>query len=426
MANIAECRLVAGSFVDAAAAFREAMGLAERSGHPGKAAQIGNRATRPRPIYNFASAARFEIATRTIEDAEKADDPLELARALCARALAPVGATHQSLDDLLRAVTAAERASGRSGSVSVELDCLRSLADEYEMRRDYQAAVDVNRRLIEKARAFEVPTLSVLDHQLAGRQALVSIYSSKMGEPALAMEAARELQRHIETVALNAEPPPDAWTFAEAYRTLAQNAAAVGQPVTALEYWDKALQKTLESAARPGGRPAQPVRRNILAERAAQYAALGDFEAALNDLEEVGTLISQTKGNYTASEALQRANWSASLAWTRAMAGNVDGAAVAAHEAIVQLDQDRSGRWPGLQLIEHIVEILLLANNPDDAIAFCTTVYRTHTRPGHQPARRGADIPDNHCARVPESRPGRRSTITPAGGGPDRPRSSHC
>src|SRR3970282_2304185 len=93
-------------------------------------AQIANRAA----VGGSGSRTdRFEFATRAIAAATNADSPLELARAFRARSQTPLGATHQSFEDLRLALAAAERHTKKSGDAWEELLTLRDLALEHQL-----------------------------------------------------------------------------------------------------------------------------------------------------------------------------------------------------------------------------------------------------------------------------------------------------
>ena len=364
LAGDAYCRLTGGDEASALAAYGQAIETAERAG-PAKAAQVIYGAVTAGP--GIPPPVRFELATRGIEYAKKAESPLELARAYRVRSQAPRGATNQSLADLKEALAAAEQHTAQSGLVGEELECLTLLAQEHVMRGEFQEAVDLQRRRAAKALEFDQ---SWARHVVGADQELARVYSKFLGEPTLALEALERVRQHYEGNVLDETQPASTGGKAAAYVTLGDLAATVGQPVTALEYWDKGLSAAAQVPASSPNSAAY-YRRRILTSRAEQYAALGDFDASVGDWDEIGPLIPQTTRNWTAPETVQRARLAADVAWTHALAGNLDKARASALEALAFYRADRSGKWPGLPLTERLSRTLLATNLPEEAITFC-------------------------------------------------------
>jgi CHAT domain-containing protein len=371
MAYEADIRFIRGEADSALALYNEAIAVADRAGDPGRAAGLASRAasSESRPGPRVPSEIRYELATRAIEYATRAGSSLELAKALRTRAMAPVGTTRQSYDDILGALAAAEAYTAESGDADQELRCLRALAEEQVMRGEPHAAVETQRRRAELSRKQELPSYST--HEVNAHEELANIYAQHLGEPALALEAADRVRQLLEASVLGADRPAGPIPLANAYNRLAQVAVLLDQPSAAFEYWNKAIAKATE-AARSGATTGFELsaRRRALAQRAELYAALGDYDAALTDLAAVGVLIPQTKAIVTASEAMQRAQWATSVAWVHMRAGAADKALASAREAIGIYSQDTSRQWPGATMLQCLEDVLIATGHTEEAIAF--------------------------------------------------------
>jgi CHAT domain-containing protein/tetratricopeptide (TPR) repeat protein len=361
----------------ASATYLESMQLAERAGNWLKVAQIGNRAAALRPAGGTLADA-LDFARRAAEAARKADDPLELSMAL--------NRTARTVEEWELAVAAASRNTTQSGNPFEELRALAGLSVAHFHRGEYQAAIDTGLRRAERARVGTGRRPGNAD-ELAAYQILVDMYS-QIGEPFLARTTADRVRQLVEAAAAEAAGSSRPNTAAEiwrAYRRLGDIAAVLGEPWAALGYWDTALKRMETPPPTPADLSAQFDRRHVLEARAPLYARLGDFEASLKDWEDVRTMLERTVRYVTAPEALQKAMWSADVAWTHALAGDLDKALSHARDAIAELERDPSGqmslyRWSfGLEQSaeDRVVEILLRTNHQDEAIAFVERLNRS-------------------------------------------------
>jgi CHAT domain-containing protein len=101
-------------------------------------------------------------------------------------------------------------------------------------------------------------------------------------------------------------------------------------------------------------------------------------------------MMGRTVRYITASEAQQKANWSADVAWAYALAGDLDGALTHARNAVAELRREPSGGmnidfgWSfGMEqsASDQVVEILLQTGHADEAIAFTDLLSQPTTRP---------------------------------------------
>jgi CHAT domain-containing protein len=338
---------------------RKAIALAERAGNWLKVAQIANRAIIA-PTGRPSNAARAEFARTAVEAAKKADSAEELARALRASA--------QTVEEMEQAVAAAARYTQQSGDSKEEFSSLDRLAAFLYGRGEYQAAIDAYRRIV--ARSPDKGGLVVNSPKLHAYQQVLRIYST-IGEPSLARDAADHIRELLESSVLGADRPPPAQDIGRAYERLGNAAAALGEPVAAVDEWDKALKKLAEAGTDNG---VQLSRRSILEARGTLYALVGDYEASEADWQQVPPLIPPTLRNYYGFSATgHMVSWRTALAWTHALAGNLDKALALAREAIAELKDDTSGLWAGLwydgqSAEERLLGILLATNHADEMI----------------------------------------------------------
>jgi tetratricopeptide (TPR) repeat protein len=365
LVNQALFQVAAGNMAPAAATFTEAIRHAERAGDFTKVAQVANRAAVANRMTNPPASFRVEFAGRAIDAARKADDPLELGKALRARALMGVGASNDSFRDLQLALAAFERYATKSGDHTEELACLRTLAAEHVMRGEYQVAVDVLTRTAEKERAFGRPPANAVSIY----QEMSRIYSTYLGEPSLALEAAERVRQLVEpnTVETEGSAPTNRDEMARAYDSLAALYRNLGQPVAALDAYGKARSIWKELAA--------PAERATLSNRARYLAVLGDYESSLRDWDDVLTLLAPTVRNYGGDLVSQKGKWLSDVARVHALSGDLDQALVRAREAIAELGRQTSDRWVGQPTIAALVGILLETGHPDEALAFGNGYY---------------------------------------------------
>jgi CHAT domain-containing protein len=380
LANEGEMHARFGDQASASASYNESLQLAERAGNWLKVAQIGNRAAALQPAGSPLADAD-DYARRAAEAARRADDALELVKAL--------NRTARTVEDWELAVAAGARNTAQSGNPFEELRALAGLSRTLFRRGDYQAAIDTGLRRAERSRAGTGRRPGNAD-ELAAYQSLVVMYS-QIGEPLLARTTADRVRQLVEATAAEAaasnRPNPAAEVWG-AYKRLGDLAAVLGEPTAALEYWDTALKKMEVAVPTPANLNAQFDRRRVLEARAPLYARLGDFEASLKDWEDVRTMLERTVRYITAPEALQRAMWSADVAWTHALAGDPDKALSHARDAIAALERDPSGqmslyRWsfgPEQSAEDRVVEILLRTNHRDEALAFAERLSQSRVR----------------------------------------------
>ncbi len=355
---------------EAVATFNHAIQFAERAGAFRKAAQLANRAAAPIPGDKVLGLSRAEFLGRAVAAATKANDALELAKALRARALnLSVGATNQGFEDLQRAVSAAERYTAESGDPAEEVRCLQALGNEHVLRGEYEAAVGVLERGAERAKS-----VSALSSNPSILERIAHIYAAYLGEPALAQEAAERTRQFImNSPAVRAAGPPGSPNpnVERANVSLAALYRDVGQPAAALDAYARGL------ASYGGGPNWLPNQRMLLRDRAQYLTELGDYEGALSDWDEVLKLIPATLRNfYGGSEPIHRGVWAAEVARVHAQAGNLEKAVPLAMEAVAQFNQDTLGVWIGLGIVNSVVDILLGTDHPSEAIAFCEGYFK--------------------------------------------------
>jgi len=409
LARVADCHLADGDTARATEVFNQAIVQAERGGGPLAAAGLIVGALdelRLPPVpQRFPPPARFELATRAIEYAKSAGSPHELAQAYRVRSQAPRGATNQRFEDLKAALAASAQHAAQTGLVREELECLRLLAQEHAMRGEYQGAVDLQLRRAAAARSSSSRTWGAQITQ--AEEEAAKLYSTHLGEPLLALEAAERVRQQLEGSLSDPMRRVLPYEYANTYGRLGELSASVGQPIAALEYWDASLRKTDEM--RPVvGVVAEPelFRRRVVLRRAALYVKLGDYEAALKDQEAIAGLIPKTVRHVDASENLQRAQVAVDMAWTHALAGNLDKARASAGDALGLYRTDPSGAWPGMPLIDRLVDVLLLTGQPQEAIDFCVSAHQGIRRESlDQPVVERAHV--EHLARA-HARAGRR------------------
>jgi len=368
LANQAEMQSGSGEPELATKTYQRAIELAERAGNWLKAAQVANRAADFPRLRGASDRVRFEFATRAVEAAKRANSSLELAKALRVSA--------RTEEEMQQAVAAAVRHTELTGDREQEVQSLDRLTAMHLTSGDYQAAIDTSLRLAERSRGMRPP---FDQRERAAYETIARTYSA-IGEPLLARAATDRVRAFLDTTITEANrraAAPDLW---RTYEQLGRMAADGGEPAAAMEYWDTALKKIAEAAPTNS---AQLAGRSILQERATLYAQLGDFEASLQDWDDVLPLLAPTFRNYSMSEASQKATWVASVAWTHALAGNYDKALALARDAIAELKRHTSGQWAqqlfaGQSANDRILEILLLTNHPDEAVAFCNFLYEKH------------------------------------------------
>jgi CHAT domain-containing protein len=356
-----------GHPTDSAATFTQAIEYAEGAGDFKKAAQTANRAAGSFPGQQLPPAARLEFVGRAVKAATSSNDALQLARALRVRALLSVGATNQSFQDLQDAVRTAERYTTESGDAFEEVQCLVALGNEHVARGEYQSAIGVLERAAEKGRPLRPNDSSILER-------ITQIYSTYMGEPVLALQAAERTQRFVlNTPAVRAVNPSGApnYNVQLAYARLAGLYRNLGQPTAALEAFAKALAPLAATANW------LPNQRTWYGDRARYLTELGDYESALADWDKVLELMPATLRNYyQGNENLQKAVWLASVAHVHALAGDTEKALALARDAIGRLDKDTSGIPVERAAIDALVDIFLGANDPSTLLAFCESYYK--------------------------------------------------
>ncbi len=363
LASHAEFHARTGNSTAAVATFDQAMQHAEGAGDFRKAAEVAIKAALS---SGLPKAPKVDFARRAVEPATKADHPLVLAKALKIRALSTMQAGDQRLQDLQQAVAAAERYTAQSGDAREELTCLRAVASERAIRGEYQLAIDVLERAATRARTFQEREPEMLAYQEMTR-----VYSTCLGEPALALAAAERARQLVssETTGPSGQPSPvlvgqENSTMAVLYQTL-------GQPVAALEAHTRAL------AAFASVKSAQNQRRT-LSSRARLLTELGDYDAALRDWDEVLGLLKATEKAFVleGSALAQKARWLGEVAGVHWLAGNREKALALARESIAELSRGTLDDWVRGGFVNDVVGILLEANASDEAMVYCSSVFQ--------------------------------------------------
>ena len=376
----AELHLATGNRTRVAPTFTMAIAQAERTGDNRKVAQVANRAAGVSPT----ASDRAAFAGRAIDAATKADDPLELSRALRARVATSIGASQRNLEDLLRALAAAERYTRESNDWTEEGECLSLLAREREIRGEYRAAIEVLERLLEGARLFGRNSFV----QAGIYAEIARINSTKLGEPAQALAAGDRARQLLESISAGTDRPAAAnqapvsaspTNISGAHTRLAALSRSLGQPTAALNSYERVLSIWT-------GDENLGVQRSTLANRARYLSELGDYESSLHDWHAVERLLAPTVRMFGNDFAWQRGQWLSEVARVHVLAGDLDQALVRAREAVVELGRQTSDRWAGWNYLSPIVNILLETNHADEALAFSTTYFAKFlARPSAQP-----------------------------------------
>jgi CHAT domain-containing protein/tetratricopeptide (TPR) repeat protein len=216
---------------------------------------------------------------------------------------------------------------------------------------------------------------------------MTKIYTENLGEPALALAAAEQARQLITARTANYTGAAAAEAVADESDRLARLYQDLGRPIPALEAYDKAVAYYRTAPTTQEGVTEQGMLRDLLTRRAGYLTALGDYEAALRDWDDVQPLIKATLRVYRGmSEPLQRAQWLGDVARTHSLAGHADKALALAREGITEVGRESSNEWVGANFVESVVGILVEANVPDEAIAFCTSYFkRLLSKPVPQP-----------------------------------------
>jgi CHAT domain-containing protein len=266
----ATCHLFRDEFAEAIADFQQAVNIGAEAGDPWLEAELCMWAVRQLPAANRAEAERF--ATRAIRAAEKVGDADQLAEAFRRRGDVGQLSSPQTLHDAQQALFYARRYAEESGEPSSELLYAQKLAREYTVRGDFAPALELLKQNAEKARAARRPR----DEARALEQ-LGFLYGEQLGEPALGVQYGERAKK------LFTEEKMPGYFLPPIYASLGSMNRTLGQPQKALEYWRLALEYA-EKTKRSGGRP-DIIGPRVYMSRARFYRDLGDYEAALGDLD---------------------------------------------------------------------------------------------------------------------------------------------
>jgi CHAT domain-containing protein len=419
LANRAECLAGSGNAARAKEVYDQSLRLVEQTGNLPKAAQAANRAGQSfnkldaeisfdyhsqaietakrsgdwRLTLQWATAAANDFAQtnrqaamdffgQAAEACEKAGDFLELAKILASRApLSPEGSP-QRLQDLQQAVTKAHRHTEASGYPAFEVERRLALATELLGRGEYLGALDIHLRNIEVLRtAADPPDSAEFARQTVIRPVPLLLYWSHveaakiytlMAEPSQAIAAADQASRIFESSVL---PISASGTqqidIASEFNHLGIMYWALGQNVPAMEHWSKALEKRATGKTKGDF--------SINNNRAQLYIQLGDYETALWDWDEVAKIHALRD-----SPTPWKAEWLGNAARINALAGDFDRALSLAREAIEE--ENRPAPVAAAPTVtkplpyplagspipdSYPIDILLSANLPEEALAFC-------------------------------------------------------
>ena len=182
------------------------------------------------------------------------------------------------------------------------------------------------------------------------------IYSTYLGDPYQAWEAADRVRRFYEPIATGARAAATASSIASAYYNLARLSMNLHQPVAALDFMYKAMNKYKEN---PNKRNQLMSLQQALPTRARFYVQLGDYEAALQDWDEMGDLLRQSAAAGLLNTG-PMSGWKASIqnavllsekARIHALAGNLDKALTMARDAVASWASEPADRLPRLECL---------------------------------------------------------------------------
>lgn len=355
--HFAEClfrravlRTQSSDFTAAVADFDQAIKIYQELGLTEKAASAEIDAgfyLRAQP----ASALRF--FGDAVAAAEKTGDPGLISDALFRR-----GQTMQttspadSIQDFLKAVPYAERSGEEAGIPGRSLGMMHQASLALRRIGNFIQAIDIQKQRVEKARAKELFPIEADAYYW-----LQYIYSRDLGETSIAAEYIKKWQALIEQPGRKIGVPD--------YNRYAGACTNIGRPVRALEAWAKALKLAREM---PDGEYYQ---RMIHTNAAQTYLELGDYDAAIGELDEEKALIEKTFDAYRSPIELQQATLLNRMALAHVLAGDLKKAVEESLEAI----QLESKTQPGTALAEYYSyfmpgDALALAGRHDEAIDF--------------------------------------------------------
>jgi CHAT domain-containing protein len=246
-----------------------------------------------------------------------------------------------SVQDFLSALSFAEKSSEESGVSGRYLDEMNNISQALRRLGKISQAVEIQKQRAEKARLK-----SLFSTEADAYYWLQDIYSRDLGETALAAEYANKFQ------ALTTRPGLKLGV--SDYNRIAASFNNIGQPARALEAWAEGLKRAKEI---PGSESDQ---RALRANTAGAYLQLGDYDAALEELEEEKALIERTPGIYKPPVELHEAQLCNKTALVRALAGDWQKAVDDSLEAI----RLESKTAPGTELVGYYSYF-----TPGDALA---------------------------------------------------------
>ena len=266
-------RIQKNDFEGALADYTEALKIYEESGLTEEAIHLRIRAG-----LNLKSQPKLalKLLNEALAKAEETGVPGIIRNAFSARGkvLAAVSPA-QSLEDLKKELFFCERLREimiYPGEVPV---AMRLVSQALRRMGKYAEAVEMEKRRAEFSRAE-----GLLSAEADAYYWLVNIYRFDLGEPALAAEFAEKYTNSLIR-------PGRRLTVNECDR-IAGAYLSIGQPGRALEFWAKALQLAKET---PAGEHFQ---RMVHINMARTRLDLGDYDAAISELEEESALIEHT------------------------------------------------------------------------------------------------------------------------------------
>ena len=343
-------RAQSNAYEGAVADFSQAIKIFQELGLAKIAANAGIDAgyylrSQPATAVNFFNEA--------LAAAEKTGDPGLIASVLGRRAQIRMSdAPAESVQDYLRALPYSERASEEANTPGDFLGMMSRVSQALRQVGKFSEALEIENQRAAKARAKALPRA-----EADAYFSLQNIYASDLGEPAQALEYVRKWQT------LTSEP---GWKLSvNDHNKIAIAWAGLGQPARALEHWANALKLAKET---PAGEYLQRMVHNNVAEL---YLKLGDYDAAISELEAGKSLIDITFDAYRKSIELQKAEWSNEMALAHLLSGDLNKALEYSLQAI-QLEMKSA---PGTALAGYFSyftpgDALALAGRFEEAVDF--------------------------------------------------------
>jgi len=223
----------------------------------------------------------LKLLNEALAGAEEIGDPGIIRNAYSARAkLLAADSPAQSFEDVKKELFYCERLREKFGYPGEVPVAMRLVSQAMRRMGKYSEAVEMEKRRAEFSRAE-----GLLNAEADAYYWLVNIYCLDLGEPGIASE-------FVEKYTSSLIRPGRRLTVNE-YDRIAGAYLSIGQPSRALEYWAKALQLARQT---PAGEHFQRMLHINLARTSLD---LGDYDAAISELEAENALLERTFYPYT-------------------------------------------------------------------------------------------------------------------------------